>query len=345
MSTDPTTPGDALWISERDVADVLTIRTATTAVAQMLVHEHHGGAETLEKTALTWGGAHTLHALGGVVGVSGGVGVAGTKTWAHTAGGATPLLVLWDASSGALLAVVEAFALGQLRTASISAVATGHLARRDARTMAMIGTGKQALAQVAAVASVRKLDEVRVYSPTVDHRESFAARLREHDAAPSIVACDSIAVAVADADVVTTATRATAAFLHAADLASDAHVNALGAITPGRCELAADVPAGASLVVSDSPSAATSLSSELDGRDVTALSRVVGDRTWPGRTDGLTVFKAMGLGVADVALGIEVVRRATERGLGRPLAPPTRSAPQLFPGRPDTGRPDAGPVT
>lgn len=337
MTVDGAAPTDARWISEADVVEVLTIRTATTAVAQMLVHEHHGGAETLEKTALTWGGAHTLHALGGVVGVSGSAGVAGTKTWAHTEGGATPLLVLWDASSGALLAVVEAFALGQLRTASISAVATGHLARRDARTMAMIGTGKQALAQVAAVASVRPLDEVRVYSPTAAHRESFADRLREHGASPSVVTCGSIAEAVAGAHVVTTATRATAAFLHASDLTSDAHVNALGAITPGRCELAADVAATAALVVSDSPSAATSLSSELDGRDVTALSRVVGDRSWPGRTDGLTVFKAMGLGVADVALGIEVVRRATERGLGRPLAQPTRHAPQLFPNPPDPG--------
>jgi len=55
-------------------------------------------------------------------------GVVGTKTWAHTEGGANPLLILFDAANGQLMAVIEAFALGQLRTAAISGLATRWLA-------------------------------------------------------------------------------------------------------------------------------------------------------------------------------------------------------------------------
>jgi alanine dehydrogenase len=328
---------DPRWITEADVTSVVDIRAATTAVAQMLVHQHHGSAQTLDKTALTWGGGSTLHALGGVAGDVGSGSIAGTKTWAHTPGGATPLLVLWDASDGTLLAVVEAFALGQLRTASISAVATGHLARRDATVMAMIGTGKQALAQVAAVASVRELRRIQVHSPTATHRDAFVDRLEQAGAAPQIVACDSVAEAVASADIVTTATRSREPILEAGHLGPEAHVNALGAITPERRELGADVAAAASLVVSDSPTAAGQLSSELDGCDVVALDEIVG-RQRGRRPEGLTVFKAMGLGLADVAVGLEVLRRAAERGLGRPVPAPTRAQPTLFTRRPSAGR-------
>src|SRR5262249_62400284 len=83
--------------------------------------------------------------------------VVGTKTWAHTTGGATPLLILFDAENGDLLAIVEAFVLGQLRTGGISGVATRWLAAPDADEMALIGTGKQAAPQLAAVAAVRRL--------------------------------------------------------------------------------------------------------------------------------------------------------------------------------------------
>src|SRR5207237_8443297 len=101
----------------------------------------------------------------------------GTKTWAHTPGGATPLLVLLDATTGALKAVIEAFALGQMRTAAASGVATRWLARKDATEFAMIGPGKQALTQVAAVLAVRTLQRVRVVGRDVERRRQSAERV------------------------------------------------------------------------------------------------------------------------------------------------------------------------
>src|ERR1700694_2589443 len=135
---------------------------AIDAVEESLRAEARGAAKNLDKTHVAWGRGHTLHAIGGVAEER---GIVGTKTWAHTAGGATPLLILFDGESGRLLAVIEAFALGQFRTAGIAGVATRRLSRADAAEMAIVGTGHQALAQVAAVAAVRPISAVRVYSP------------------------------------------------------------------------------------------------------------------------------------------------------------------------------------
>jgi alanine dehydrogenase len=93
-------------------------------------------------------GGNNLHAIGAAYPQE---GIAGTKTWAHTSGGACPLLILFSAETGNLLAIIEAFALGQMRTGGISGVATQWLAAPHADVLGLIGTGKQALAQLAAV--------------------------------------------------------------------------------------------------------------------------------------------------------------------------------------------------
>lgn len=324
MSTETST--GPIWISEADVVAAVDLDDARRAVREAFTDD---GAIALEKTAVTYpaaGRSATLHALGGVASDA---GVCGTKTWAHTPGGATPLLVLWDAAAGSLLAVVEAFALGQLRTASVSAVATDAMAVADADVLAIIGSGKQSLPQVAAVASVRPLREVRVFSPTAANRERLCATIADHLPSVSVVECRSVAEAADGAGVVTTATRATDAVLDNAVLTADAHVNAIGAITPERRELAPSLVKVASLVASDSPSAATTLSAELDFADeVVALADVL--RRGGSRPDGISVFKAMGSGLADVAVGALVLERVRAAGGGRPFAAPVKTPPRLF---------------
>ena len=146
--------GQALWITEAEVAALVDMGDAIAALERGLSAEARGGAVNMAKTHTTFGHGDTLHAIGATMLAE---GVVGTKTWAHTEGGANPLLILFDAANGQLVAVIEAFALGQLRTAAISGLATRWLAAPDAAEMALVGAGKQALAQVAAVAAVRKL--------------------------------------------------------------------------------------------------------------------------------------------------------------------------------------------
>jgi ornithine cyclodeaminase len=306
------------WITEADVVELVGLGDAIAAVEHALGHEAAGTAHTMDKTHLAWGEyVSTLHAIGGQLD-----GLVGTKTWAHTAGGATPLLVLWDGSTGALVAVVEAFALGQLRTGAMSGVATRWLARSEASVMAMLGSGKQALAQVAAVAAVRPLAGIRVWSRSREHADAFARGLGAAGAV-SVDVVPTPAEAARDADVVTTATRAIQPIVTAAMLAPGTHVNAVGAITAERRELDADVVARCDVVAADSPDAARRLATEMTGVSVvTPLSAILAAGT--GRPDGadLTLFKAMGIGLADIALGAEIVRRAVAHDRGRPLPAP-----------------------
>src|SRR3954452_12405361 len=98
-----------VWLTEADVVQLLDLPQAIDALEAGLRIQAAGGATNMAKTHLGWGQGSTLHALGAAFAEA---DVVATKTWAHTEGGATPLLVLWDASTGSLLAVIEAFALG-----------------------------------------------------------------------------------------------------------------------------------------------------------------------------------------------------------------------------------------
>src|SRR2546422_8296782 len=141
---------------------MMDIGDAITALEKALLAEARGEAKNMVKTHVAWGEGATLHAIGAVFPKE---EFAGTKTWAHTKGGATPLLILFDSETGSLKAIIEAFALGQLRTASASGVATDRLAVKDADDFGMIGTGKQAMTQIAAVLAVRPIKTIPGFGP------------------------------------------------------------------------------------------------------------------------------------------------------------------------------------
>lgn len=325
-----------LWITEADVTALLDMPGAIRALSDGLRAEARGVAANMTKTHVEWGDHATLHAIGAAFPEA---GVVGTKTWAHTPGGATPLLVLFDSQNGSLQAIIEAFALGQFRTGAASGVATAALADPGADELAIIGTGKQAITQVAAVAAVRALRLVRIFGRDAERREQFAARVREELGLETVAAL-SVAEAVRGAGIVTAVTRAREPFLTAAILDRGTHVNAVGAIVPSGAEVASDVLARCSQVVVDSVSQAQRLSSELIGYfgstpsgwdRVAPLSRIVKDGTRRSTGDDLTLFKALGMGISDLALGIDVYRQAGARGMGRAFAHPRKAAPRLRP--------------
>ncbi len=324
-----------LWITEADVASLLDLGEAIAALEQGLRLEARGEARNMTKTHVAWQGG-TLHAIGASFESTGFVG---TKTWANTPRGATPLLVLFDASQGALAAVIEAFALGQLRTSSISGIATARLARRDARTFAIIGTGEQALPQVAAVAATRALASVRVFGRNPERRAAFARRVEE-ELGLSASARGSVAEAVEGADIVTLVTRATEPFLRSAMLARGAHVNAVGAITPERAEFEPDILDRCNPIAVDSLPQVQRLSREFsayfesgkrDWSRVMPLSALVDPPQARPEESDLTLFKAMGMGISDLALGVHCYRKAVEGGLGRTVQLPKRVEIRLRP--------------
>lgn len=321
--------GDAIWITEAEVVQLMDLKEAIAALEGALRAEARGDAQNMTKTLLQYG-KNNLHAIGAKLG-----NLVGTKTWTHTQGGTCPLLLLWSAEDGSLAAVIEAFALGNLRTGGISGVAADWMARKDAKVMALAGTGKQALAQVGTMLAVRPIERLQIYSPRPESRTEFAKKAHEEFAIDA-VACASAAEACKGAHIVTLVTRASEPFVTAGMLDRGAHLNAVGAIAPDREEFAQDVFDRATRVAVDNLPGVQQLSREFRTRyassgwdEVLPLSALVAQGQKRRDSDDISLFKAMGMGISDLALGVELVRRARERGVGRVIPQPRKAKPRL----------------
>jgi ornithine cyclodeaminase len=323
-----------LWISEAEVVSMMDIAGAIDALEQGLMAEARNEAQNMIKTHVEWDGGSTLHAIGAVFPVA---GFCGTKVWSHTKNGATPMLVLFDSNDGSLKAIIEAFALGQMRTAAACGVATRWLAGSTAEEFAMIGTGKQAISQVAAILAVRPIRRIRVFSPDEGRRNRFVERLRSEFELET-VAASSVREAVEGASIITLATRAKDPILSADMVERGAHINSVGAIVPSRAEVTSDVLSRSSRIVTDSVPQARKLSRELidflgsdDARwkTVQPLSTIVSERLPRSEADDLTLFKSLGVGISDLSLGIQLYRDAVSSQRGYKFSHPQRVGPRL----------------
>lgn len=319
------------YIAEADVVGVLDMPAAIDALAETLAAQGRGEARNLPKALATWGEGSSMHALGSVI--TGPDGYCGFKTWVHTRQGGGSVFSLFDASRGALLAIIEARALGMLRTAAITGLATRLLAPADTRYAALVGTGPQAVTQLAALAAVCTPAAVRVYSPTPERRAAFV-RQAQGRYPFEVVAADTLTQALEGAGVVTLITRAETPFVGASQLRDCRHLNAVGAILPAKAEFEQDVFERADMVVVDDLENARRGSRELRERygagpepwqGVQVLSQLLADGGFRRPADArLTIFKGMGMGLSDLALARVVYRAACARDLGHRLPPQTR---------------------
>jgi ornithine cyclodeaminase len=284
MSADP------IWITESEVVQLMDLKDAIAALETALRAEAQGEAQNMTKTLLQYG-KNNLHAIGAKLGM-----LVGTKTWTHTQGGTCPLLLLWSAEDGSLVAVIEAFALGNLRTGGISGVAADWMAKKDAKVMAVAGTGKQALAQVGTMLAVRPIEQLQIYSPRAESREEFARKVRE-EFGIATASCASAAEACRGAHIVTLVTRAAQPFVSATMLEKCAHLNAVGAIAPDREEFAQDVFDRATRVAVDNLPGVQQLSREFMTRyssrgwdEVMPLSKLIASGRRRSEADDLSLF-------------------------------------------------------
>ena len=314
-----------VWLTEANVTSLIDLNGAIDGLERVLSAEAAGDAANMAKAHLMVGDNDAMHAIGGAVGSD---GICGTKTWVNVAGKSSTLLILFSLEDGACRAVIEATALGQLRTAAMTGVGTKWLAPDYCNEMAIIGTGKQALPQVAGCRAVRDLERVRIFSRSAEHRNALASQIAAEFVDLDVVIAGSVEEAVAGAPLITLCTNATEPFLSADMVAAGSHLNAVGAIVPKRVEFTQDIFPRCALVAADSVEAVRNLSREfMDyyGSDETAwqqvqpISKIVGEKIRrPGDAD-LTLFKPMGMGISDLAVGIEVLKRSESQGAGHPL--------------------------
>src|SRR5262245_786935 len=256
------------------------------------------------------------------------------KVYATTKGGARFVVVLFDAATSEVLAIVEADRLGQMRTGAASGVATRHLARPDAATLGILGTGWQARSQVAAIARVRPLRAVRAYGRDRARLAAFCADTAK-DCGLEVRPADGAATAVRDADIVVTATSSAQPVLEGEWLSPGAHLNAVGSNRADRREIDSGAVARAASIVCDSVDQARLEAGDLvpaatGGAGASSpplspppleraveLAEIVAGRH-PGRRDprDITLFKSLGLGLEDLAAASVVYDRARAAGAG-----------------------------
>jgi alanine dehydrogenase len=312
-----------IYLTEADVARLVTVKDAIGVLEELFATWGQGATANLPRQrARLPGGSFNL--MGAAYGAK---GVHGLKAYAGLKGGQFHTL-LYSSSDGRLKAMIEADLFGQMRTGAASGIATRLLARTDARTLGVIGTGRQSRTQVLAVCAVRPIKRVNVFARTPEHRESYA-RAMEKELGVAVVPVPTGEACVAEADVVVTITKSAEPVCRASWLAPGAHVNAAGANSADRREVDAETVLRAAVKLTDHLEQAKVEAGEfrdlvtagkLAWSDIRELGELVTGKA-KGRTSPseLTLFKSLGIALEDVAFAEFVYQRALAAGAGRPI--------------------------
>jgi ornithine cyclodeaminase/alanine dehydrogenase-like protein (mu-crystallin family) len=203
------------------------------------------------------------------------------------------VIQLFDTATGTPLAVLDGRLITEMRTAAVSAVAAQLLAPPNAHTLAILGSGVQARAHVAALRLVRTFDQIRVWGRNVEHAKRFADEVGAQ--------VTSAEQAVRGADVVVTVTHSPTPVLHGNWLSDRALAIAVGAV--GRSTRELDSAAMAGTVIVDSRAAAEQEAGDVILAGATIYAElgelIAGTQRVP--PEGRTVFKSLGLAVEDLA--------------------------------------------
>lgn len=313
-----------LFLREQDVEKVLTMRDALQLVEDALRDFGNGDAQNQprQRVRAPQGVLHVMPAGWFTRGYM------GFKAYTSFRGEARFYFHLFDANTGAYLAIMEANRLGQMRTGAASGVATKFLARKDAKTIGIVGTGWQAESQLEAVFATRAFDRVKCFSREESHRNNFAEKMSERlDIA--IEPVESARDAITASDVVIAITTAAQPVVHGEWLKAGAHVNAAGGNWAARREVDTETVKRARAIFADSVEQAKMEAGDLllavsenaiGWHQVQELSALVSGRAI-GRAndDDITLFKSCGIALEDVAVGSFVYERAREQGVGRAL--------------------------
>jgi ornithine cyclodeaminase len=238
------------------------------------------------------------------------------------------VVIVLDPESGAVTALLEGAALTAIRTGAASGAATDLLARKDSQTAAVFGSGAQARTQLEAVCTVRKIRTAWVCGIDPPGLEAFAREMAGRGPCPADLRIAATPEeALAEADIVCTATTSATPVFDGRSVRPGTHINAIGSYTPQMQEIDGDLVAR-SLVVVDSRKAALVESGDLilpmrQGRlREDMIHGELGDivnGVLPGRTreDQITLFKSVGVAIQDAVAASAALQRAAELGLGR----------------------------
>jgi ornithine cyclodeaminase/alanine dehydrogenase-like protein (mu-crystallin family) len=232
-------------------------------------------------------------------------------------------VLLFDAATGEPLALVNASAVTEIRTAAVSAVATDLLARPGAAELAIIGTGVQGQAHARAIAATRPLAVIRMAGRDLARTGAVAAALTEQLGLP-VSAHDEAREAVEGADIVVTATNSPQPVLRREWLAAGTHVNAVGACVPRDREIDTATMAEAALFADSRESVQNESGDYLLAAKEGAVNPVraelgellIGAAKGRAGDDEITLFESLGVAAEDLAAAGYLYEKAASLGAG-----------------------------
>jgi alanine dehydrogenase len=314
-----------LLLKEADVRDLLTMPLALEAVEESLRQQGNGELSLHPRRRLKLPDNSLLHYMAAGDPIHGFIGM---KIYTSVRGAVRFVVPLFRSTTGEMAALIEADALGQIRTGAATGVATKYLANSNARTVGIIGTGYQARTQLEAVAAVRRLERVRAFGRDPERRAQFCREMSSRIGV-EVEPVDSGEKAVRGADIVVTATSALKIVLEGPWLSPGVQVNAIGANWAQKRELDDAAVNRADVIVVDSIEQAKmeagdlilSFANDASRWDaVPELGRIVAGKI-PGRTstNQITLFKSNGIATWDLAVAVRVYQLAIARGMGKSI--------------------------
>ncbi len=311
-----------LLLTENDVRRLLTMDMALAAVEEALRRMALDEVQNVPRTR-----SQTDHVMLHVLSASAkSLGYSGYKAYSTSNKGAQFHVGLYDGKSGALVALMQADYLGQVRTGAASGVATSFMARPDASEVGCFGSGKQARTQLQAVCKVRKVRRIQVFSPNADRRAQFCREMSDV-CRTEVVPVARPEMAAEDKDIVITATASREPVLNGNWLAEGTHLNVVGSNFLAKAEIDAATLRRADSIVVDSKDQARMEAGDFvqaleDGAihwaDVHELGQViVGRYTGRAHDEDVTLFKSLGIAIEDVAVAAKVYQAALEAKMGQ----------------------------
>ena len=311
----------ALLLKEKDVERLLTMPLAIDLVERVHKEYSAGGAIDVprERTRLP---KAALHILQGAVPSA---GVFGYKAYTSSREGIRFIVYVFDAGRGSLDAIVEANYLGMIRTGAAGGVAAKWLARPDARVAGVFGSGWQAQGQIEALAAVRRLDRVKVYSRNADRLAAFCSRMRER-LGLDVVPAASAEETVRSSDILVTITTSATPVFSADWVEPGQHINAAGSNSILRQEIDEGTVRKCSPIVVDSRATAIKEAGDLlpaleKGRLHAGQLAEIGEvmnGTRPGRAmpEQVSLFESQGMAIQDLVIAAQLATMARAGGLG-----------------------------
>ncbi len=315
-----------IFLDEQCVSGLVTMQDALEAVEEVFREQGKGTVLNVPRIRAPLKDG-VLRITAGILSYRGyyGIKITSTAVFGRSTG---RTFYLYREETGDLCAIVQVFGLGTLRTGAASGIASKYLANGNAAVLGVLGSGRQARTQVEAVSRVRPIREVKVFSPTMEHRARFCRHIEE-SLEISAIAMASAEKAVTGSDIIVAATTSSTPVVHGQWLAPGTHLNAVGANHESRRELDQETVVAANFIATDDLEQVRYESAELvdavkqgllKWESVFSLANVVSGHV-RGRSSpkDITLFKSLGVATEDVALAVRAYEKAVERKVGQAL--------------------------